>query len=208
MKVKICGMRDPQNIRDIALLKPDFMGFIFYPPSPRYLASVEAFPFDALKDTITTGVFVNATDFEIVNAIRSYKLKAVQLHGNENQEFCKSIRQLGVKVLKAVSVADDSDVANLQRYEGTVDYLVLDTKTSQYGGSGTQFNWDLLNAYTADIPFLLSGGIDEQDAKRIAQLHHPMLAGVDINSRFELEPGLKDVEKINRFLDRMRSKNI
>lgn len=208
MKVKICGMRDPQNIRDIALLKPDFMGFIFYPPSPRYLASAEAFPFDALKDTITTGVFVNATDSDIVNAIRSYKLKAVQLHGNENQEFCKSIRQLGVKVLKAVSVADESDLTNLQRYEGTVDYLVLDTKTSQYGGSGTQFNWDLLNAYTVDIPFLLSGGIDEQDAKRIAKLHHPMLAGVDLNSRFELEPGLKNVEKVNRFLDRMRSINI
>lgn len=208
MKVKICGMRDPQNIRDIALLKPDFMGFIFYPPSPRYLASAEAFPFDSLKDTITTGVFVNATDSDIVNAIRSYKLKAVQLHGNENQEFCKSIRQLGVKVLKAVSVADESDLTNLQRYEGTVDYLVLDTKTSQYGGSGTQFNWDLLNAYTVDIPFLLSGGIDEQDAKRIAKLHHPMLAGVDLNSRFELEPGLKNVEKVNRFLDRMRSINI
>ncbi|MDX9748687.1 MAG: phosphoribosylanthranilate isomerase [Paludibacter sp.] len=208
MKVKICGMRDPQNIREVALLKPDFMGFIFYPASPRYLASAEAFPFDALKVTITTGVFVNATDSDIVNAIRSYKLKAVQLHGNENQEFCKSIRQLGVKVLKAVSVADESDLTNLQRYEGTVDYLVLDTKTKQYGGSGSQFNWDLLNAYTADIPFLLSGGIDEQDSKRIAQLHHPMLAGVDLNSRFELEPGLKNVEKVNRFLDRMRSKNI
>jgi len=201
MKVKICGMRDPQNIRDIALLKPDFMGFIFYPPSPRFLTTAEGFPHESLENICTTGVFVNESITTIEKTAQRFRLKAVQLHGNETAAMCNSVQQLGVKVLKAVPVSTTEDFDQLERFSGSVDYIVLDTKTNQHGGSGAKFNWELLQYYTAEIPFLLGGGVDEQDAFILRHLNHPMLAGVDINSRFELSPGVKDTAKVKRFLE-------
>lgn len=200
MKVKICGMRDPQNILEIAQLKPDFMGFIFYPPSPRFLSTAEGFPHESLEDICTTGVFVNENITTIEEAVHMFRLKAVQLHGNETVAMCKSVQQLGVKVLKAVPVSTTDDFEQLERFSGSVDYCVLDTKTSQHGGSGTKFNWELLHYYNAEIPFLLGGGIDEEDAEQLLRINHPMMAGVDINSRFELSPGVKDTAKVKRFL--------
>lgn len=203
MKLKVCGMRDPYNIQEVAALNPDFMGFIFYPPSPRYLASAIDIPWASLDDILLTGVFVNEQRITIQEKAREFRLKAVQLHGNESPEFCRLLRDEGLKVLKAIPVDRKDDFKGAGKYRGAVDFFVFDTKTEAHGGSGRRFDWELLQDYTADIPFLLSGGISIDDVERIRQLQHPMLSGVDINSRFEVAPGLKSAVLLQQFIDQL-----
>ncbi len=199
LQLKVCGMRDRENILQVAALQPDYMGFIFYPLSPRYLGSPADFPKTELESICTVGVFVDEKEVDILRKVKEFGLKAVQLHGHESPEFCARIKSYGLKVLKAVPVADKADLHPIKAYEASVDLMVLDTKTSGYGGSGNKFNWNVLDFYTFDIPFLLSGGIQPGDAGEIHRLNHPKLAGVDINSRFEISKGLKDLTKIKQF---------
>ena len=203
MKLKVCGMRDPYNIHEVAALNPDFMGFIFYPPSPRYLASAIDIPWASLDDILLTGVFVDEQHKVIKEKAREFRLKAVQLHGNESPEFCRLLRDEGLKVLKAIPVDRKDDFKGAGKYRGAVDFFLFDTKTEAHGGSGRRFDWELLHDYTADIPFLLSGGISIDDVERIRQLQHPMLSGVDVNSRFEVAPGLKDAALLQQFIDQL-----
>lgn len=205
LKLKVCGLRDPGNIREIAALNPDFMGFIFYPPSPRYVSTSEDFPFNELSEICTTGVFVNEELPVIVEIIKKFSLKAVQLHGSESLDMCEKLGQHGVKVLKTISIAERKDFLKIDNYSGLVDYIVLDTKTITLGGSGQKFDWQLLENYKSPIPFLLGGGVDEDDALAICSINNPMLAGLDINSRFEFAPGIKDADKINRFYKELTS---
>lgn len=200
LKLKVCGMRDPHNIAEVAALAPDYMGFIFYEKSPRYAGNLAPEVVYILPSSICrVGVFVNASQEEIETTVRKYRLDRVQLHGAESPELCNALRKV-CPVVKAISVRDAADVQeSTRRYEGAVDYLLFDTKTPLYGGSGEQFDWSSLDSYDGGTEFFLSGGIGLDDAQRLHGLDMPLLHAVDINSRFETEPGVKDTVKLERF---------
>ena len=206
MKIKVCGMRDPQNIKEIAALQPDYMGFIFYEKSPRFAGNLDPEIVKVLPATIQrVGVFVDAPEETILRTIARYSLDMVQLHGNETPETCRRIRS-ACPVIKAISVRTAEDVIQgAKTFDGQVNYLLFDTKTSLYGGSGEQFDWSALKNQTGKTPFFLSGGIGPEDAERIAELDFPILHGVDLNSRFELEPGIKKSDFLRSFLNAFRT---
>lgn len=191
-------MKNPDNIAAAAKLKIDMMGFIFYPKSPRF---VDNYIPETPRNIQRTGVFVNAYGSTIYETAKKYNLTHIQLHGYESPEFCRKIRQPGFKVIKAISVLSPEDIDMASEYEGTVDYLLFDTKCHVYGGSGEKFNWSLLSMYNGRTPFLLSGGIGINDAEEICAFKHPRFAGIDLNSGFEISPGYKDIQKLSRFTD-------
>jgi phosphoribosylanthranilate isomerase len=198
MKIKVCGLREAGNIEAVAALKPDYMGFIWYTQSPRY---VYRLPKDVLAnlpaDIVKTAVFVNE-NVDIINAlIHEFDFNAVQLHGHESPETCAELKQ-EVQVLKAFGVDEQFDFGQLQVYAGKVDYFLFDTKTEKHGGSGRIFNWDVLNEYTLDVPFFLSGGLSLENLAEIKNIKHPAFYGVDLNSRFETTPGMKDIDKLKQ----------
>ena len=205
MLVKVCGMREPENIEKVAQLVVDMMGFIFYPKSPRF-ASQSVARTAADKNVCRVGVFVNESAGLISDKIHLFDLNAVQLHGNESRELCELLhKQNGLlKVIKAISVSTAGDIQKYKEYVGAVDYFLFDTKCKTMGGSGQQFDWQVLENYDGDVPFILSGGIGPEDVERIRNFHHPKCIGIDLNSKFELKPGLKDVEKLNKFLNEIK----
>lgn len=205
MKIKVCGMKYPENIKELSLLPIDYMGMIFYDKSPRYVDdNLNGSDVDTVPQKIKlTGVFVNADLEYIAEKIVRYGLDIIQLHGNETPDFCKDLNKT-MPVIKAISVADVSDLENTKQYEGTIDYLLFDTKTPQHGGSGQKFDWNILNEYKSETPFLLSGGISLDDVEAIKKIKHPKFAGIDLNSKFETEPGLKDIELLNRFIKQLK----
>jgi len=199
-------MRDLENIRALVKLKPDYIGFIFYEKSPRYVGKkIPDELLDAIPSSIKkVGVFVNATEREMKNAITQNSLNVVQLHGNESPEMCQIIRMAGVEVIKAFPVDEEFDFHSIQRYRESCGFYLFDTKTPQYGGSGKQFDWTLLDRHNFTKPVFLSGGIGLEDAEKIIQLNNKDIKVVDINSRFETEPGLKDIEKVKKFIEIIR----
>ena len=198
-------MREPKNIEQVAQLGVDMMGFIFYPKSPRYVSYVLARS-DADRKVCRVGVFVNDSIPEILDKIHSFSLNAVQMHGNESRELCEQLHEANgdIKIIKAISVSNAGDIQKYKEYVGAVDYFLFDTKCKTVGGSGQQFDWQVLVEYDGDVPFLLSGGIGPEDAFRIRTFHHSQCVGIDLNSRFEIEPGVKDVEKLNKFLNEIK----
>lgn len=205
MIIKVCGMCRPDNIRQAAASGISWMGFIFYPPSPRFAGELPASALETVPASIRkVGVFVNEDASRIRHYVQRYGLQAVQLHGDETPGFCSSVRETGVLVIKSFPIAEASDFMACTRYEGFCDFFLFDTKTPLYGGSGRQFDWDTVKAYRGATPFLLSGGIGEADAERLAAFSHPLCAGIDLNSRFETEPGRKDVARLARFIARLR----
>ena len=198
-------MREPKNIEQVAQLGVDMMGFIFYPKSPRYVSYVLARS-DADRKVCRVGVFVNDSIPEILDKIHSFSLNAVQMHGNESRELCEQLREANgdIKIIKAISVSNVGDIQKYKEYVGAVDYFLFDTKCKTVGGSGQQFDWLVLDEYDGDVPFLLSGGIGPEDAFRIRTFHHSQCVGIDLNSRFEIEPGIKDVAKLNKFLNEIK----
>lgn len=199
LKWKVCGMRDEVNIKDVLTLKPDFMGFIFYPKSPRYVVGIldknilGNFP----STTQKVGVFVNQSYSQLVSFGEEYHLDYFQLHGTESPELCKKIQEKGFKVIKAFSVGDEFDFEILATYLPFVNYFLFDTKAQGgYGGHGKKFNWNILQAYTYNIPYFLAGGIDLENVQNIHQLKETPLAVLDVNSKFEIEPGFKDIKKL------------
>ena len=206
MQIKICGLRDPENIREIAALQTDFMGFIFYPNSPRYVGQLDAGSLTSLPTSIKkTGVFVNENLENILTAISKYNLDAVQLHGADNKKLCRKIRQEAkTMVIKVFPIMDASNFRVTGDYEDVADFFLFDTKTDLYGGSGQKFNWNILQEYTGNKSFLLSGGIGADDVKALRAIEHPLLAGVDLNSKFELKPGLKNVALLKQFIDELK----
>jgi phosphoribosylanthranilate isomerase len=201
MTVKVCGMVHPENIREVVALGIDLIGYIFYAKSPRcfHLPAGEGdFSFvGGRKGSVC--VSVDATEVELSGMLR-YRPTFLQLHGQESPALCRRLRQQGVGVIKAISVATLADLEKTAAYEGTVDYFLFDTKCATYGGSGRSFDWGLLNAYAGQTPFLLSGGLRPEMADSIAHFHHPCFEGVDLNSGFETSPGIKDVSQIESFL--------
>ena len=203
--IKVCGMREPENIRQLAMLDIDLMGFIFYPASSRYvLDDKECIDAICRCGKRRVGVFVNETVENMLNKAETYKLNYLQLHGNETPEVCNEVRQHGYSVIKVFSVALEDDLKNAGDYVESSDYFLFDTKCSGYGGSGKRFDWSILDKYTGNLPFLLSGGLAPGCTADIGRLTHPLFAGVDINSGFELSPALKDVVKIQDFAAEVR----
>ena len=223
MVIKVCGMRDAQNIREVSQLGVDMIGMIFYPKSPRYVEmqsshagiipdyAKEDINIKSSKSPARVGVFVDDMVQNIVTRVVNYHLDYVQLHGNEPREMCENLRltldpdiRPGIKIIKAISVSDASDIQKYKEYVGAVDLFLFDTKCKTVGGSGQQFDWQVLEQYDGEVPFLLSGGIGPEDASRLHAFHHPKCIGIDLNSRFEIEPGVKDVEKLKGFLNAMQ----
>ncbi len=199
-------MRDAANIQAISNLKPDYLGFIFYPKSPRYvgldfaLENIVHLP----QHIKRTGVFVNATEQEIAEAVKKNGLNAVQLHGKESVELCIKVKQKGVEVIKAFQIDEDFDFDTLKPYSDVCDFYLFDTKTKAYGGSGHKFDWEILEKYDNHKPIFLSGGITVDDVEDILNLQHKNIYAVDINSKFEKLPALKDVELVREFVENFR----
>lgn len=211
-------MRDADNIRDISALGVDMIGLIFYPPSPRYVQQFSSgagiipdYAPDMGKTPLRVGVFVDDMPQNIVTRVYNYKLDYIQLHGNEPCETLENLRATidpdikpNIKIIKAISVSSAEDIKKYKEYVGAADLFLFDTKCKTVGGSGEQFDWQVLQAYDGDVPFLLSGGIGPDDAERVRNFHHPKCIGIDLNSKFEIEPALKDVEKLKQFLVKVK----
>lgn len=211
-------MRDADNIRDISSLGVDMIGLIFYPPSPRYVQQFSSgagiipdYAPDMGKTPLRVGVFVDDMPQNIVTRVYNYKLDYIQLHGNEPRETLENLRATidpdikpKIKIIKAISVSSAEDIKKYKEYVGAADLFLFDTKCKTVGGSGELFDWQVLQAYDGDVPFLLSGGIGPDDAERIQNFHHPKCIGIDLNSKFEIEPALKDVEKLKQFLVKVK----
>lgn len=233
MIIKVCGMRDAENIREVAKLGIDMIGFIFWPESPRFVKMISAqagiipdYSEERLKnakDSLSkcqneqlrmpkrAGVFVNDMPQNIVTRVYNYSLDYVQLHGNESAVMIENLKRTlipdiapDIKIIKALSIHEKDDVKRWREYEGVVDMLLFDTKCKTVGGSGEQFDWSVLETYDGDIPFLLSGGIGPEDAERVLQFKHPQFAGIDLNSRFETAPAVKDIEKLRAFIEKVK----
>lgn len=209
MLIKVCGNCIADNIADVASLTPMLMGFIFYEPSPRSAIGLDPKVVSTLPPFIRpVAVFVNETEKTISDTATRYGIKIVQLHGNESPELCKSLKAKGFVVFKAIGVSDDTDWSEIKKYSDSgVDLFVLDTATPTYGGSGKKFNWNRLESYHLPTPYLLSGGIGPDDVDNIVDAMRPGMAGIDINSRFESSPGVKDISTLTHFILSLRNFN-
>ena len=204
LKLKICGMKFPDNILEVAKLAPDYMGFIFYQGSKRFVETLDAALLAELPETITrVGVFVNHDLIDVVQTAEKYGLGLLQLHGGESAVYCLALKQQlagrQIKLMKAFGVDEHFDFKSLEAYKESVDFFLFDTQTPDHGGSGKQFNWNLLKGYSLDTPYFLSGGIGLESLAALKAVDDNRLYGVDINSRFELEPGKKDINKLKEF---------
>ena len=202
-------MRDADNIRDVEALGVDFMGFIFYDKSPR---NVETKPDYLPEGCHRVGVFVNATVEYIVSRVKDFCLTFVQLHGNETPAFVLSLRKsleaeglATVKIVRSIAVASRSQVMKAQIWDGYVDGILFETPTAGYGGSGISFDWSLLSSYRGKTPFFLAGGLGMECLPELKAFSHPRWLGIDLNSRFEIAPGVKDVEKLQQFIKAFKS---
>ncbi len=192
-------MRDAQNIRDVESLGVDWIGMIFWPKSKRYVAEVPSYLPEHLKKV---GVFVDSTLDDILQHISDYQLDIIQLHGQESPDFAKALKPH--TIIKAFNIEKADDLLQTEKYKGIADYFLFDTKGKMAGGNGQKFDWSVLTAYQGKTPFLLSGGIGPEDAESVRSFHHPRCIGIDLNSRFESEPGFKDINQLKTFINKLR----
>jgi len=200
-------MRDAENIKELIELKPDFIGFIFYDKSPRFVGNtldvelIQSIPREIRK----VGVFVNATVDYILQNVKKYNLHYVQLHGNETPDFCKSLRLKGVNIIKAFRLDESFIFSQLNNYKPHVDFFLFDAKGDGYGGNGIAFDWSILKKYDNEKPYFLAGGISLDNLAELAGIT-PKPYAFDVNSKFEVEPGLKDIEKVAELITKMRER--
>jgi len=206
MKVKICGMREAANILAVADFNPDFLGFIFYDKSPRYVAdTLSTEVLRSLPETVAkVGVFVDAPLLELLATARHYSLDYVQLHGHETPAYCRAVHAHNLQIIKVFSIDEQFDFSTLAAYEPVCEFFLFDTKGAQRGGNGQTFDWQLLANYQGPTPFLLSGGLGPANTDELLRFHHPRLAGYDFNSLLEISPGFKNVEVTGQLLTRLR----
>jgi len=218
MIIKTCGLKTPDNIKPITQLEIDWMGFIFYPKSQRFMGKNQA-----LKEFLRSdegqqipqkrvGVFVNATHDQLFRTVEEYQLDYVQLHGAEGPMYCEALQShwamTGIRsaqLIRAFRVSEAFDFGITLDYEPYCSHFVFDTKGQLPGGNGHQFNWGILERYKGKTPFLLSGGIGPDDVEAIQKLNHPAMAGIDVNSKFETAPALKNVELLTKFVREFRT---
>jgi phosphoribosylanthranilate isomerase len=203
LKIKVCGMRDTHNIAELAALQPDYLGFIFYPKSKRYFLGLnEIADLNILPKSIQkVGVFVDEIPEKVLEIIKKYNLDIIQLHGQESPEMCAFFKEKGIQVWKAIPVSTEIDNLALTLYAGSVDAFLFDTKTPELGGSGKAFDWEILKTYSLNTPFIMAGGISADNISEAVECLEGLPAlGLDLNSKFEKEPGIKDIEKFRMIL--------
>lgn len=193
-------MREADNVLGVAALQPDYMGFIFYQKSPRFVGADFLIPKSFPTAIKKVGVFVNETPEKMLALGRTLQLDYLQLHGNESVEDCATIRQAGIGVIKVFSVDDDFDFTVTKPYQSSVDFFLFDTKGKYYGGNAQVFDWTVLNRYDQQVPFFLSGGITPDNVTNIAALKNMNLHALDVNSGVEIQPALKSIEKLNTLI--------
>ena len=233
MLIKVCGLREAGNIRAVAALGVDFLGFIFCEASPRYVSMLPSYSGivpDRASRAFTNstsassvkgkkpkrvGVFVDDMAQNIITRVYTYNLDYIQLHGGETPVAIDNLRRTidpdirpGIKIIKTISVSTADDISRWRDYKGHADMLLFDTKCATHGGSGDKFDWRLIEGYDGDIPFLLSGGIGPGDAATLCDFRHEMFAGIDINSRFETAPGIKDISLLEPFVSYIRRHHV
>ena len=203
MIIKVCGMREPENIRAVEALGIDLMGFIFWPPSSRYVGEKPSY---LPENCRRVGVFVDAAPEDILAAVRDFRLDVLQLHGHETPEAVAALKERlpAVRLVKSLAVKGPEDLEQAAAYEDVCDAFLFDTKGKLPGGNGRQFDWNVLRQYKGRLPFLLSGGIGPGDEARIRAFDVPGCLGIDLNSRFETAPGLKDVDALKTFIETIR----
>lgn len=202
-------MKNASNIEAVKRVAPDYLGFIFYPESPRYMGK------EGLHKTIAelpssiekVGVFVNAEVSEVMKAAREYGLDLVQLHGDESPDVCNQLKMAGYKIIKVFRIEKDFDFHQLKPYEHLVDFFLFDTRGQSYGGNGIPFDWEVLNGYPLQTPYFLSGGVGLENIHLIRNFDHENLVAIDVNSRVEIEPGLKDLGKVTQLKDELKKLN-
>ncbi|WP_245910842.1 phosphoribosylanthranilate isomerase [Nonlabens arenilitoris] len=204
-------MRDIHNINQLQELDIDFMGIIRYSKSKRFVDNSQKQ--EVAQQTMnkgTVGVYVNETVDNILKDIIPLQLDVVQLHGDENPAFAKALLEIDIKIFKAFQITEDFNFDTLKEWEKLASqyvgklFFVFDTATPNYGGSGKKFNWSILDSYKGEVPFLLSGGISKNDVTMIKEFKHNMFLGIDLNSKFETEPGVKNIEEIKTFIEKLR----
>ena len=200
MKLKVCGMCQPENILEVAGLAPDYLGFIFYRESVRFVGDTFTVPEGIPRRIKKVGVFVNQTLDEMFLLANRHKLDFIQLHGEETAPVCRQIRRQGLGVIKAFRIDEGFDFNEVHAYRDAIDYVLFDTKGKRYGGNGVPFDWTLLKKYDQGIPFFLSGGIAPDLLQSMDLLKDMNLHALDVNSRVEKEIGIKDVELIREFM--------
>lgn len=199
LKLKICGMRNPDNILRVAGHYPDYMGFIFYEKSPRYVGKDFRLPAGLAEGIARVGVFVNEYTEQIIAQGFRHDLAAIQLHGTETPEECAVVRGHGYQVIKVFSVDDAFDFDTTLRYKDSVDYFMFDTKGANYGGNAAAFDWTILRKYDQSVPFFLSGGLSAGNIEGIRFLTDMNIHALDVNSGVEKAPGLKSIQKLEEF---------
>ncbi len=204
MILKVCGMRNPENIRGLLTIKPDFIGFIFHKASKRNV--VEKLTVSIPSNIKKVGVFVDESFEFIKDKIDSYKLDYIQLHGNETPDFCCKLKESNCKIIKAFNISNSFDFNSIKNYESYCDLLLFDAFGKKAGGNGIVFNWNLIQKYKGNTPFLLSGGINSTMLEAIRNFKHDQFKGIDINSGFETSPALKDIALIQRFKETLNIK--
>ncbi len=206
MKIKVCGLRDKRNVKELMALPLDYMGFIYYSKSARYVGDdldaeiMKMIPLHIRK----VGVFVNETTENILALAKKYQLDVIQLHGDESSEDCRLIKDSGLEVFKAFQLHESFQFELLEGYHKTCDYFLFDRKSDSYGGSGKKFNWEILKKYKGETAFFLSGGIGIEDIEAVNAFQHSKLFGLDVNSGFESSPAVKNVMLVDEFLKSVR----
>ncbi|WP_037325446.1 phosphoribosylanthranilate isomerase [Salinimicrobium terrae] len=214
LQLKICGMREQENLRQITALQPNYVGLIFYKDSPRYVSEAIEHLDSEIK---ITGVFVNASEVEILEKAENYNLDAVQLHGEESPEICQKLKDTfsksgkPVEIIKVFGMKEVFNFDRLKPYEGIVDFFLFDTRGKNKGGNGVTFDWDLLKEYPSSTPFFLSGGIGPEEIEAIKRLYsifknegnQELFYGIDVNSKFETAPAVKDPEALKLFKEEL-----
>jgi len=210
LKLKICGMRDPDNIREVIRYAPDYLGFIFYKGSPRYVGDhLEQIRKVSIPESvIKVGVFVNENYGEILKMREKLPFDLVQLHGNETYTLCEKLKKKGLEVIKVFSVGNDFDFDHMAPYIDYVDYFLFDTKGKYYGGNSVAFDWNIVEKYPYQIPFFIGGGIGIDNIRDIKVIKNPYIHAVDANSMLETSPALKDIRKVETFRKQFDQINI
>ncbi|OYD47099.1 hypothetical protein CHU00_03280 [Sphingobacterium cellulitidis] len=204
--IKVCGMKEPDNILQLLELPIQYMGHIFYQKSARYVGDLANL--DISKNIKKTGVFVNSSIAEILESVNRLSLKAVQLHGDETAEMASALKSEGLEVIKAFGIDEEFDWNQLESFVDHVDFFLFDSKSPAYGGTGKAFNWQKLKEYPIEKPYFLSGGLSLENLEEAINFEDKRLVGLDLNSKFEIEPGLKDIEKLKLALKIIRNEQI
>ncbi|HVD96768.1 MAG TPA: phosphoribosylanthranilate isomerase [Cytophagaceae bacterium] len=205
IKIKVCGMKYPENIQAVAAHAPDYLGFIFYEKSKRFVNDLDPRIVQLVNPSIArVGVFVNHPISFIEQQSKKYGFETLQLHGDETPEYCQQLKEKGYTLVKAFQVGDGFNFAAINPYKSSVDYFLFDTKSEGYGGTGKKFDWKIFKKYDNEVPIFLSGGLDIEHIDEIKKLNYLNIHALDINSKFEIEPGRKNEGKIKLFIDRIR----